>query len=95
MKCLIIAAGKGSRLWRRGDSKPLLPILMSIVCTLDTVQNMHSHFSRLASSYRQVRTTDVEPIPFIGETLKGLPEVKAADVGCGDGRYDILILLSL
>ena len=27
MKCLIIAAGKGSRLQRRGDSKPLVPIL--------------------------------------------------------------------
>ena len=27
MKCLIIAAGKGSRLWRRGDSKLLISIL--------------------------------------------------------------------
>lgn len=27
MKCLIIAAGKGSRLEQRGDSKPLIPIL--------------------------------------------------------------------
>jgi CDP-L-myo-inositol myo-inositolphosphotransferase len=27
MKCLIIAAGKGSRLQQRGDSKPLIPIL--------------------------------------------------------------------
>jgi 1L-myo-inositol 1-phosphate cytidylyltransferase len=27
MKCLIIAAGKGSRLRQRGDSKPLVPIL--------------------------------------------------------------------
>jgi hypothetical protein len=27
MKCLIIAAGKGSRLRPRGDSKPLIPIL--------------------------------------------------------------------
>ena len=27
MKCLIIAAGKGSRLHQRGDSKPLVPIL--------------------------------------------------------------------
>jgi len=27
MKCLIIAAGKGTRLKRRGDSKPLVPIL--------------------------------------------------------------------
>jgi myo-inositol-1-phosphate synthase len=27
MKCLIIAAGKGSRLWRRGETKPLIPVL--------------------------------------------------------------------
>jgi len=27
MKCLIIAAGKGSRLWKKGDSKPLIPLL--------------------------------------------------------------------
>ena len=27
MKCLIIAAGKGSRLRQLGDSKPLIPIL--------------------------------------------------------------------
>jgi NDP-sugar pyrophosphorylase family protein len=27
MKCLIIAAGKGSRLRQQGDSKPLIPIL--------------------------------------------------------------------
>ncbi len=27
MKCLIIAAGQGSRLCRRGDSKPLVPVL--------------------------------------------------------------------
>ena len=27
MKCLIIAAGKGSRLQLMGDSKPLIPIL--------------------------------------------------------------------
>ena len=27
MKCLIIAAGKGSRLWQRGNTKPLVPLL--------------------------------------------------------------------
>ncbi|MGR3309541.1 MAG: class I SAM-dependent methyltransferase [Candidatus Brocadiales bacterium] len=52
---------------------------------------MLSHFSRVASEYRQVRTTDVEPIAFIGEMLKDFPEVKAADVGCGAGRYDLLL----
>jgi ubiquinone/menaquinone biosynthesis C-methylase UbiE len=37
----------------------------------------------------------MEPITFIGETLKGLPEIKAADVGCGDGRYDLLLFQHL
>lgn len=27
MKCLIIAAGRGSRLSNKGDSKPLVPLL--------------------------------------------------------------------
>ena len=27
MKCLILAAGKGSRLSRKGDTKPLVPLL--------------------------------------------------------------------
>ncbi len=27
MKCLILAAGKGSRLWQRGNTKPLVPLL--------------------------------------------------------------------
>jgi len=27
MKCLILAAGKGNRLWKKGDSKPLIPLL--------------------------------------------------------------------
>ena len=63
--------------------------------TMDAVQNMYSHFSRVASRYRQVRTTDIEPIAFIGETLSGLPEVTAADVGCGDGRYNLLLFRHL
>ena len=55
------------------------------------MQNIHNHFSKVASSYRRIRTTDVEPIAFIRETLRKLPEVKAADIGCGAGRYDLLL----
>ncbi len=58
---------------------------------MDEVRNMYNHFSRIAPGYRELRTTDVEPIALIGETLKGLSEVKAADVGCGAGRYDLLL----
>ena len=63
--------------------------------TMSAVQNMNSHFSRVASVYRHIRTTDVGPIAFIGETLKDLPEVKAADVACGAGRYDLLLFQHL
>ncbi|MFC1896833.1 class I SAM-dependent methyltransferase [Thermodesulfobacteriota bacterium] len=55
------------------------------------MQNTHNHFSKVASNYRRIRTTDVEPIAFIGETLGKLREVKAADIGCGAGRYDLLL----
>ena len=58
---------------------------------MNTDQNMCNHFSRVASKYREVRTTDVEPITYIGEILKDSPEVWAADVGCGAGRYDLLL----
>lgn len=63
--------------------------------TTVTVQKMHGHFSRVAPIYRQVRTTDVEPITYIGETLKHMSEIKAADVGCGAGRYDLLLFQHL
>ncbi len=58
---------------------------------MDTAQKMYTHFSRVAPRYRQVRITDAEPVDFIRETLRDLPEIKAADVGCGDGRYDLLL----
>jgi len=55
------------------------------------MQNIHNHFSKVSFNYRRIRTTDVEPIAFIGETLRKLPEIKAADIGCGAGRYDLLL----
>ncbi len=54
-------------------------------------QEMQSHFSRIASAYRDLRTTDIEPILFIKERLEGREHLKAADVGCGDGRYGLLL----
>ena len=62
---------------------------------MDTTHHMHNHFSRVAPSYREARTTDIEPIQFIAENLKDLPEVKAADIGCGAGRYDLLLFQHL
>ncbi|MFQ5781293.1 MAG: class I SAM-dependent methyltransferase, partial [Nitrospiria bacterium] len=57
--------------------------------------DMDRHFSQVAEGYREIRTTDPEPIVFIGETLGDLNHVKAADVGCGAGRYDLLLFQHL
>lgn len=47
------------------------------------------HFLRIADKYRDLRTTDTAPIIYITEQLQALPTIKAADVGCGTGRYDL------
>lgn len=52
---------------------------------------MQNHFEAVAPVYREVRTTDDEPVRFIRDALEGRDQVEAADVGCGDGRYDVLL----
>ncbi|MCL0095639.1 class I SAM-dependent methyltransferase [Dehalococcoidia bacterium] len=54
---------------------------------MNTSQDMHEHFSKVAAAYNDIRTTDVEPILSIKDTLNGLPRINAADIGCGAGRY--------
>ncbi len=49
------------------------------------------HFSRVADSYRRFRTTDSEPITSIAKELKNLTRIEAIDIGCGTGRYDLLL----
>jgi len=53
------------------------------------------HFSGIARRYRQLRTTDIEPILYIKGTLKELRRIVAADVGCGAGRYDLELFENL
>ena len=55
----------------------------------------YSHFSKIASKYRSVRTTDFEPILHIKNQLNGKSEIRMADVGCGDGRYSLELLKTL
>ena len=52
---------------------------------------IHHHFSRIANRYRQLRTTDAEPIAFVAKELRELLHVEAADIGCGDGRYALFL----
>jgi ubiquinone/menaquinone biosynthesis C-methylase UbiE len=56
-----------------------------------TAGNMHAHFSRIASQYNLLRSTDLEPVVFMTQRMDGLPFIKAADIGCGGGRYDRII----
>ena len=56
---------------------------------------MDRHFSKIAKKYRHLRTTDSEPISVIVDKLKNLYHVEAVDVGCGAGRYDLLLLKHL
>lgn len=58
---------------------------------MDANKNMYNHFSRIARNYRQVRRTHEEVIAFIGRALKDISSVRALDVGCGAGRYDLLL----
>ncbi len=53
------------------------------------------HFSDVASIYKNIRTTDIEPVLYIGKILSNIQNLKIADVGCGDGRYDELFLKHL
>jgi len=62
---------------------------------MNTPQKTYDHFSLVSASYRKMRTTDKEPIIFISESLKNLYGIKAADVGCGAGRYDLLLFQNL
>ena len=53
------------------------------------------HFSEIASKYRSLRTTDLEPIPHIKNQLNEKSGISIADVGCGDGRYSLDLLKCL
>ena len=58
-------------------------------------ENMGDHFSKIAHFYKDIRTTDIEPIQFIRKKLKDFKTIRAADIGCGDGRYDLLLFRHL
>ena len=56
---------------------------------------MAEHFSVVAGHCLDVRTTDEEPVRFIRDALAGRAAIAAADIGCGDGRYDLLMFRHL
>lgn len=54
-------------------------------------KSMQKHFSSIAQKYRNLRTTDSEPITLIVNKLANFGSIEAVDVGCGTGRYDMLL----
>src|SRR5690348_5320545 len=63
--------------------------MVKIRKTRSTLNKMYDHFLHISPQYRELRTTDLGPILFITNKLQGLPSIKAADIGCGAGRYSL------
>jgi len=53
--------------------------------------DINHHFSKIANRYSYLRTTDPEPIISIAKELNELSYIKAADIGCGPGGYDMIL----
>ena len=62
---------------------------------MNQLLGMEGHFAKVAAHYRDLRTTDDAPILHIRDQLGGRSAVAAADVGCGAGRYDLLLFQHL
>lgn len=53
---------------------------------------MDDHFSQIAHKYRSLRATDVAPVISIARRISmDHMVVEAIDIGCGAGRYDLLL----
>lgn len=63
--------------------------------TMSLNRDMQDHFAGIAPLYRELRTTDTRPIRLIADRLRGCEAVKGADIGCGEGRYDLLLFQHL
>lgn len=55
------------------------------------MKTAYEHFSRIAPKYTHLRTTDTTPVRYIVKRLSSKSSLRAADVGCGSGRYDRLL----
>jgi SAM-dependent methyltransferase len=56
------------------------------------MKRMFDHFENISTAYNELRTTDLEPILYIREKMHNKNHVRGADIGCGGGRYDLLLL---
>ncbi len=56
------------------------------------MNDMDEHFSEVAGRYNDIRRTDHEPIAHIRDLFSEYKRCDAVDVGCGPGRYALLLL---
>ena len=56
------------------------------------MKSIDEHFSEVADKYNDIRTTDHEPIEHIRDLFSKYERCVAVDVGCGPGRYALLLL---
>jgi ubiquinone/menaquinone biosynthesis C-methylase UbiE len=59
------------------------------------IYSVSDHFSEIAPVYRDLRTTDLQPVRYVVKHLRGVSRISAADVGCGAGRYDLILFQHL
>lgn len=57
--------------------------------------NVQNHFDSIASSYRTIRYTDTACIEAITPFLNNRQTLKGIEVGCGSGRYSLLLMNAL
>jgi len=62
---------------------------------MSTDYKHRDHFRKIAPLYQSLRITDEEAITYIVHQLKSLTAIKAADIGCGTGRYTQLLFRHL
>ena len=56
---------------------------------------MNDHFTKIAKVYRDVRTTDEDPIRRIRNGLGDRDATKGMEIGCGTGRYTFLLFQNI
>jgi SAM-dependent methyltransferase len=56
---------------------------------------MQQHFERLAPRYNELRRTDSEPVEYLRGLMADDPPSLITDVGCGGGRYSLLLRRAL
>jgi SAM-dependent methyltransferase len=56
------------------------------------MKRMDEHFSQIAGKYNEIRTTDYEPIEYLRDLFSKYERCVAVDIGCGPGRYALLLL---